>query len=347
MTPLQLDTYLITHDLAQMPVLAPAIEALGFAGVWTAETAHNPFLPLTLAAEHTQRVTLGTAIAVAFPRSPTVLAHLAWDLQRYSQGRFILGLGTQVKAHIVLRYGMPWEKPVRQLRESIEAIRAVWESWRAGGTSLNYRGEFYKLRLMTPFFAEPPLEYPDPPIYISAVNEQMLRLAGAICEGVHIHPFHSPKYLREYAWPHLRDGLHTGGRSRLDFTAVGAVFAIPTDGHKPAAEHERAVKEQLAFYMSTPAYRTIVDLHGWTGVAERLSAMARQGQWRAMGALVSDEMLDAFTVTGKWAELPALVQQRYAGRLLDRVAYYLPFVPGEEDEGWAATIQGFRQGLAQ
>lgn len=151
-----------------------------------AETAHNPFLPLVLAAEHTQRISLGTAIAVALARSPTTLAHIAWDLQRYSRGRFLLGLGTQVKAHVVLRYGMRWEKPVRQLRETIEAIRAVWESWRQGGTSLNYRGEFYTLQLMTPFFAEPPLEYPDPPIYISAVNEQMLRLAGSLCEGVHI-----------------------------------------------------------------------------------------------------------------------------------------------------------------
>ena len=315
--------------------------------MWTAETAHNPFLPLVLAAEHSHRLLLGTGIAVAFPRSPTVLAHLAWDLQRYSNGRFVLGLGTQVKAHIVLRFGMRWEKPVRQMRETIEAMRAVWESWRKGGTSLNYRGEFYTLRLMTPFFSPPPLDLPDPPVYISAVNEQMLHLAGSLCEGVHIHPFHSAKYLREVAWPHLREGLHAGDRSRINFTAVGSVFAIPTDGRKPAAEHEKAVKEQIAFYMSTPAYRTIVDLHGWTAVAEQLSQMARRGEWQAMGNLISDEMLDAFAVTGRWADLPRIVQARYAGRLLDRVAYYLPFVPGEEDEGWRATVAGISDAIRE
>lgn len=340
---MKFDTYLITSDLQQMPALSRAIESAGFDGLWTAETSHNPFLPLTLTAEHTQRVSLGTAIAVAFARSPTALAHLAWDLQRYSQGRFLLGLGTQVKAHVVLRYGMRWEKPVRQLRETIEAMRAVWASWRSGGTSLNYRGEFYTLRLMTPFFAEPPLDYPDPPVYVSAVNEQMLKLAGSLCDGVHIHPFHTPRYLREYAWPHLRDGMHAAGRSRMDFTAVAAVFAIPTDGHKPASGYARAAREQIAFYMSTPAYRAIVDLHGWTGPAERLSLMARHGEWHAMGDLVTDEMLDAFAVTGTWAELPGIVKRRYAGRLLDRVAYYMPYVLGEEDEGWAATLAGFRE----
>jgi probable F420-dependent oxidoreductase len=340
---MKFDTYLLSQDLAAMPELTRAVEAIGFDGLWTAETAHNPFLPLTLAAEHSRSLALGTAIAVAFPRSPTVLAHLAWDLQRYSGGRFVLGLGTQVKAHIVLRFGARWEKPVRQLRETIEAIRAVWESWQTG-KSLNYRGEFFTLRLMTPFFSEPPLTVPNPPIYISAVNEQMLHLAGATCEGVHIHPFHSVRYLREVAWPHLRAGMHAGGRSRVDFTAVGAVFAIPTDGRKPAAEYERFVQEQLAFYMSTPSYRTIVDLHGWMGAAEQLSVMARRGEWQAMAGLITDEMLDAFAVTGTWAELPRLVQARYAGRLLDRTAYYLPFVPGEDDPGWRATLSGFKGG---
>lgn len=327
-----------------MPEVTRAVEAVGFDGVWTAETAHNPFLPLVLAAEHSQHIDLGTGIAVAFPRSPTVLAHIAWDLQRYSKGRFILGLGTQVKAHIVLRFGMRWEKPVRQMRETIEAMRAVWESWRKGGTSLNYKGEFFTLRLMTPFFAEEPLAFPDPPVFVSAVNEQMLTLAGSLCEGVHIHPFHSVKYLREYAWPHLREGLRAGSRSRMDFSAVGAVFAIPTDGSKPAADYERSVREQIAFYMSTPAYRSVVELHGWETVADQLAGMARQGEWQSMGNLISDDMLDTFTVTGTWAQLPHIVTTRYAGRLLDRVAYYLPYVPGEDDEGWQATVAGFRTG---
>ena len=338
---MRFDTYLLTQDLALMPALTQAIEEAGFDGIWTAETVYNPFLPLALAAEHSTRISLGTAIAVALARSPTVLAHIGWDLQRYSAGRFVLGLGTQVKAHIVLRYGMRWEKPVRQMRETIEAIHAVWASWRKGGTALNYKGEFYTLRLMTPFFAEPAMAYADPPIYISAVNEQMLRLAGSHCEGVHIHPFHSPLYLLEYAWPHLRDGLAAAGRTREEFTAVAAVFAIPTDGVRPARDYERAVREQIAFYMSTPAYRAIVDLHGWTDTAAQLSVMARRGEWQAMGNLIDDEMLDAFAVTGRWAQLPAIVRARYGGGLLDRIAYYHPYVPGEDDAGWRATLAGF------
>ncbi|MBP8291711.1 MAG: LLM class flavin-dependent oxidoreductase, partial [Caldilineaceae bacterium] len=155
--------------------------------------------------------------------------------------------------------------------------------------------------------------------------------------------FHSPLYLLEYAWPHLRAGLAAAGRQREDFTAVAAVFAVPTDGRKPAAEYERAVREQIAFYMSTPAYRAIVDLHGWGAVAEQLSAMARRGEWQAMGDLIDDEMLDAFAVTGKWAHLPALVKARYGGGLLDRVAYYHPYVPGEDDAGWQATLAGFHE----
>jgi probable F420-dependent oxidoreductase len=231
---------------------------------------------------------------------------------------------------------------VRQMRESIEAMRAVWASWRSGGTSLDYRGEYYTLRLMTPFFAPPPLEYPDPPVYVAAVNEQMLHLAGSLCDGVHIHPFHSPLYLREYAWPHLREGLRAAGHSRLNFTAIGAVFAIPTDGETPAAEHERAAREQIAFYMSTPAYRSIVDLHGWSAEAEQLSQMARRGEWATMGNIITDPMLEAFAVSGRWAELPAKIQSRYAGRLLDRVALYLPYAPGHDDAGWRAVANGLR-----
>lgn len=337
---MKFDLFLFSQDLHQIAGITRAAEAIGFDGLWTAETANNPFLPLALAAEHSQRLNLGTGIAVAFARSPTVLAHCAWDLQRYSQGRFILGLGTQVKAHIVLRFGARWEKPVRQMRETIEAMRAVWESWRKGGTALNYRGEFYTLRLMTPFFAEPPLEYPDPPVYVAAVNEQMLHLAGSICQGVHIHPFHSPLYLREYAWPHLREGLHAGGQSRMNFTAIGAVFAIASDGETPAAEQERKVREQIAFYMSTPAYRTIVDLHGWGAEAEQLSQMARRGEWAAMGNIISDQMLEAFAIHGRWAELPRLIQARYAGRLLDRAALYMAFTPGHDEAGWREVAAG-------
>lgn len=336
---MKFDTWLLEHDLQQMPALVQAIEEIGFDGLWTAETSSNGFLPLVLAAEHSQHINVGTAIAVAFPRTPTVLAHIAWDLARYSNGRFILGLGAQVKAHNERRLGVKWEKPVQRMRETVEAMRAIWECWQQG-TPLNYEGEFFQLNLMTPFFSGKPLQGPPPPVYISAINKQMLKLAGQVCDGVHLHPFHSVKYLREFAWPHIEEGLAQSGRARQAFTAAGSVFAIPTDGRKPAATYEKFAREQLSFYMSTPAYRVVLALHGWENVARQLSQLAREGAWQKMPGLLTDEMLDAFAVSGKWGALPGIIKERY-GRLLDRINYYLPFVPGEEDEGWQATIAGF------
>jgi probable F420-dependent oxidoreductase len=336
---MKFDTAVLSPNLSEMAAFAEAAEEIGFDGLWVGETASNPFLPLALAAEHSRRIELGTAIAVAFPRSPTILAHLAWDLARYSNGRFILGLGPQIKAHNVRRLGATWEKPVLKLRETIEAMGAIWDSWQEGAP-LRYRGEFFRLSLMTPFFSPEPLEVPRPPIYIAAVNRGMLRLAGELCQGVHIHALHTVKYLREFAWPHLEEGLRSGGKRREDFTAVASVFVVPTDGRKPVEDYEALVREQLSFYMSTPAYLNVLELHGWEEVGPKLSRLALRGRWQEMPALVTDEMLDAFAVSGKWAELPGLIKDRY-GDLLDRVNFYLPFVPGEEDENWREVVRGF------
>ena len=194
---MQLDMMLLTmDDLTTAGVYARTIEEMGFAALWTAETQHNPFLPLAIAATTTQQLQLGTAIAVAFPRSPTVLAHIAWDLQAHSHGRFILGLGTQVKGHNERRFGVKWEAPAKKLREMIVAMRAIWDCWQ-NGTPLNFTGEFYRLTLMTPFFSPKPMAYPRPPIYIAGVNPLMCRLAGELCEGFHVHPLHSVRYLQE------------------------------------------------------------------------------------------------------------------------------------------------------
>ena len=341
---MKFDTWVLKHTLAEIPALTEAIEAIGFSGLWTAEAGADAFLPLALAAEHSRRLDLGTSIAVAFPRTPTVLAHIAWDLQRYSHGRFILGLGTQVKAHNERRLGVTWEKPVRRLRETVEAMHAIWDCWQ-NGTRLNYQGEFFQLNLMTPFFSGEPLAegVPRPPVYISAINRQMLRLAGEVCDGAYLHPFHSVQYLQEFAWPHMQAGLTHSGRTRADFTAVGSVFVIPTDGVRPAGEYEQYVREQLSFYMSTPAYRVVLEMHGWEDVARQLSQLARDGRWNEMPQLLSDEMLESFAVTGKWGELPGIIKERYGDGLLDRINYYLPFIPGQEDGGWRATIAGFNE----
>lgn len=337
---MKIDVTFLQPQLAETPRLAVAAEALGFDGYWVAETSSDPFLNLTLAAEHSQSMTLGTAIAVAFPRSPAVLAYAAWDLQRFSRGRFVLGLGPQVKAHNVLRFGVRWEKPVKKMRETIEAIRAFWSCWQTG-EPLHYAGEFFRLALMTPFFDPGPIDYAPPPIFIAAVNEQMLRLAGSLCDGVHIHALHTVKYLDEMALPAIAQGMTRGDRTRDEFTVNTSVFVIPTDSAPEAAEAEALARQQLSFYMSTPAYRPVLALHGWEGVSTELGHLALDKQWDAMAGLISDEMLDAFAVTGTWAELPGKIMARYGDRL-DRVSYYLPFAPGENDAAWRASIEGFQ-----
>src|SRR5262245_48237198 len=187
-------------DMRDVAAIAQAADAIGFAGLWSVETKHNSFFPLLIAAEHSERLELGTAVAIAFPRSPMVMAQIAWDLQGFSRGRFILGLGTQVRAHIERRYGMTWEAPAAKLRDYLQALRAIWHSWQTGA-KLDYRGTFYEHSLMTPFFNPGPIEHPHIPIYIAGVNERLARLAGEICEGFHVHPFHSVKYVNEVVRP--------------------------------------------------------------------------------------------------------------------------------------------------
>ncbi len=327
---MKIDVGVLTPDLRDMPDLARAAEAAGFAGLWTSETRHDPFLPLALAAEHTTRIELGTAIAVAFARSPTNLAHLAWDLARASNGRFILGLGTQVKAHVERRFGMPWESPTPKLREMILAMRALWKAWQGDG-QVNFRGEFFKITLMTPFFNPGPIEHPDIPVYIAGVNEHLCRLAGELCQGFHVHPFHTTKYLREIVLPNIERGARTANRTRADLQLASTIF-VASD----AAERE-AVRAQIAFYASTPTYRTVLAVHGWEAAGDKLSALAARGRWEAMPALITDEMLDAIAIDAPRDEVPARIRERYAG-LLDRIAFYSPFVPAETDR-WREVIQ--------
>lgn len=339
---MKFDAALLAADLTEIPQLTRQAEAIGFDGIWVSETAHDAFLPLVLAAEHSQRVTLGTGIAVAFPRSPAILAHIAWDLAKYSQGRFVVGLGTQVKAHNERRLGVKWEQPVAKLREVILAMRALWDCWQ-NGTKLNFRGEFFKLTLMTPFFNPGPHDYPDIPIYISAMNKNMLQLAGELCQGVHLHPLHTARYIKEFALPQLETGLQKRGRQRAEIELSSNVFVTPTDDAGQAKAYEAEARQQISFYASTPAYRVVMELHGWSDIAERLSRLAARGRWTEMPRLVTDEMLAEFVVSGTWAELPAKIKAKYAGGLLDRVSYYIPFVPGENEAGWQATLTGFQQ----
>lgn len=334
-----LDVTFLAPRLPHMPDLARAAEALGFDGFWVAETKTDPFLALTLAASVTRRIRLGTGIAVAFSRSPTLLAYDAWGLQDLSQGRFMLGLGSQVRGHIERRYGMPWERPLRRMQETIEVIRAVWRTWKEG-EPLNYRGEIFRITLMTPFFQPDPIPYPYPPILISAVNKGMLRLAGRVADGVLFHALHTVQYLREFAWPHIEEGLRSSGRTREAFTAVISVFAIPTDDPK-AKEFEALVRQQVAFYLSTPAYRVLPQLHGWEETALHLARLAKEGRWHEMPNLITEEMVHTFAVVAPWKDLAQATWERYRG-LVDRLSFYLPFVPGERDTEWRQVIEAFQ-----
>ncbi|MCC6298034.1 MAG: TIGR03617 family F420-dependent LLM class oxidoreductase [Anaerolineales bacterium] len=343
---MKLDAALPPTGLKDVAAIAKAAEEIGFDALWTQETQHDPFLPCALIAEHTTRLNFGTAVAVSFARSPANLAYTAFDLAAQSGGRFILGLGTQVKAHIERRFGQPWpESPVKKLREQIEVIRAFWDCWQ-NGTKLNYRGEYYKITLMSPFFQPPRLSLtPNPspagrgesliPIYIAGVNTGLAKLAGEMCEGFHVHPFHSPRYLREVMLPAIEEGAAKERRKRKDVSVSVTAFVATTP------EEMNFARAQISFYASTPSYRPVMDLHGWSGVAETLSAHAAKGEWAEMPMLITDEMLGEFCLVTEESKLADELKKRYEG-IADRLTLYTPFVVGERDEWWRGLAEKFR-----
>jgi len=329
---MRLDASLPPVPLRVVPDIARAAEAMGFDALWSSETMHDPFLPGALIAEHTRRMSFGTAVAIAFARSPATLAYTAWDLAQSSKGRFILGLGTQVKAHVERRFGMPWpDSVVGMLREQISAMRALWQAWQSG-ERLNFRSEHYKLTLMTPFFNPGPIEHPQIPIYIAGVNPGLARLAGECADGFHAHPFHSRRYLSEVVQPGIAQGAVRAGRDRAQIKIATTAFVVT----RP--EDELFVRAQIAFYASTPSYRAVMALHGWQDIAEKLSAHAARGEWGEMPPLIDDEMLHTFAVVAEPADLPAALQERYQG-LVDRLALYIPFTPGDRDAFWHMLLK--------
>ena len=343
---MKFDAALPPIQLKDVPAIAKAAEQAGFDALWTQETQHDPFLPCALAAEHTTKLNFGTAIAVSFARSPANLAYTAWDLAAQSGGRFILGIGTQVKAHIERRFGMPWPESVTgKLREQILAIRALWDSWQ-NGTKLNFRGEYYKLTLMSPFFNPGPLSLTSAsspkdgrvesliPIYIAGVNTGLAKLAGEICEGFHVHPFNSPRYLSEVMLPAIEEGAKKTGRRREDVMVSVTAFVATSP------EEQNFARAQLSFYASTPSYRAVMDFHGWGEAAVKLSEHAAKGEWTEMPMLITDEMLDAFCLVTDEKELASGLKKRYDG-IANRLTLYSPFVPGERDEFWRLLNRSF------
>ena len=319
---MKLDVGMLTHDLKTIPEFARKVEALGFDCLWSAETQHDPFLPLAVAATSTSRIRLGTSIAVAFPRSPMVLAHISWDLAKASGGRFILGLGSQVKGHNERRFSVKWEAPAPRMREVVQALRAIWDCWQ-NGTKLNFKGQFYRFDLMTPFFNPGAIEHPHVPVYVAAVNQVMCRVAGEVCDGLHVHPFNSPKYLRELVQPAVNEGLAKSGRGRGDFTYATSSFVVVGDTEAEQAQARQAVKQQIAFYASTRTYEPVLAAHGWQDLVPHLHRKSVEGDWKGMADLITDEMVDVYAVTGTHDDVGRKLRERYAG-LLDRTAFYQP-----------------------
>jgi len=339
---MKVDFYLApTSPLAAVPAAATRAARLGFDGFFTAETTHDPFLPLVLANRAAPDLHLGTAIAVAFPRSPTITAHIAWDLAALSGGKFILGLGTQVKGHIVRRFGGEWLPPGPRMRDYLLALRAIFRAWQEGG-SLSHDGEFYKLSLMTPFFNPGPIEHSDVPLAIAGVGPYMSRLAGELCQGFHVHPFHTVRYLDEVVLPNIAKGAARAGRDVDEVQRITTVFVVTGRNQSEMEQAMGPVKSQIAFYASTPNYAGILELHGWD-FGEQLGAMSRRGQWAEMADLISDDVVQEVAVVASLEELGAAINARYGNRV-QRIGYYaLEDTHGWTDEEWVGLITTTRQ----
>ncbi len=300
-------------------------EAAGYDGLWLGETQHDPFMQCLQASQATSHVTVGTSIAIAFGRTPMTLANVGYDLARYSKGRFVLGLGSQIKPHIERRFSMPWSHPAPRMRELISAMRAIWATWQEG-VPLDFRGDFYTHTLMTPFFSPASHEYGPPPVYLAGVGELMTEVAGEVADGFFIHPFTTRRYLDQVTMPALQRGRAKSGQQLEGFTVCGPSFVTVGRDEKEMAAAVTGTKKQIAFYASTPAYRGVLDLHGWGDVQPELTRLSKQGGWDEMGNLIDDDMLHTFSVVGTPEEVGKGLREKLGGiaqRLTCYAAYHV------------------------
>jgi probable F420-dependent oxidoreductase len=340
---MKVDAALTAQDLASVPAEVREIERLGYDGTFTFEGPHDPFFPLVLAAEHSTKLELATAIAIAFPRSPMQLANVGHDLQVQSKGRFILGLGSQIKPHIEKRFSATWTKPVARMREMVLALRAIWRCWNEG-EKLDFRGEFYRHTLMTPFFSPAKSPYGPPRVFLAGVGRPMTTITGEVADGLFVHPLNSPKFLRETTLPALEAGFARGNRTRDSFEIACQTMVVTGFDEEEMKRAEMGTRMQIAFYGSTPAYRVVLDAHGWGALQDELNALSKQGRWAEMGGLVSDEILDTFAVRCAPDELPARLAARFAG-LVDRVSLVCHATPHRTDpERWGDVVARCRAG---
>ena len=317
---------------------AKRMEEQGYDGALTAETGHDPFLPIMLAASATERLELGTGIAVAFARNPMTTAMTANDLQLFSKGRFLLGLGSQIKPHIEKRFSMPWSHPAPRMREFVLAMRAIWDCWN-NGTKLDFQGEFYRHTLMTPFFDPGPNPYGPPKVFLAAVGEKMTETCGEVCDGMLVHGFTTERYLREVTMPALERGFAAGERKRENFELSYPAFVVTGSNDEEMEKAATAVRGQIAFYGSTPAYRGVLELHGWGDLQPELNALSKQGEWAEMGEAIDDEILSTFAVVAEPDGVAPALLERY-GDLVDRLSFYAPYA--QDPDVWAGIVAAVR-----
>ncbi len=309
--------------LAGIAALARETEAGPYDGLWVTENRYDPFPSLAVAAEHTERINLGTGVAIAFARTPMTVAYPAWELQKFSGGRFILGLGSQVRAHVTNRFGMPFTEPAARMHEFVEALREIWRCWTTGDR-LRFEGRFYRHTLMTENFVPAPTGHGTPPVYLAAVGPRMTQVAGAVADGLIAHPFITESYARERLLPALASGSSTAGRPPNAVATVGAIFVATGRDDKELAAAETAVKNRIGFYGATPSYRPVLDHHGMGDLQPRLNDMARERRWSEMGALIPRELFDAMAISGAPDQVGTELHRRF-GDMFDRLSINAPY----------------------
>jgi len=326
-----------TSDLSKVPADVRKLEEQGYDGLITAEMSGDPFFPLLLAAEHSERIELMSSIAVAFARNPMIVAGLSNDLQAFSKGRFILGLGSQIKPHIEKRFSQPWSSPAARMREFILAMRAIWACWYEG-EKLDFRGEFYSHTLMTPMFTPVNNSHGAPRVVLAAVGPKMTEVAGEVADGMIVHAFSTARYMREVTFPALEAGLERSGRKRSDLEICYPTFVVTGRDESEWEQSRTAVARQVGFYGSTPAYRGVFEAHGWGDLQTELNVLSKRGEWVAMGECITDEILEEFAIVAEPAKVAGPLKARFGG-MIDRVVCSVPFA---SDADRAAYMEELR-----
>ena len=339
---MRLETAVMVPTIKELADYGKRMEEMGYDSIVTPEAGRDPFLPLAILAEHTERLKLGTAVAIAFPRSPFVVAQMAWDLQRYSGGRFILGLGTQVKGHNERRYSTPWPAPPGpRLREYILCLKAIFNTFQTNERP-NFKGDWYQFTLISPFFNPGPIPNGGVPIYISAINKYHCRLVGEVCDGIRMHPFNTPKYTREVIIPSIEEGAKKAGRKLSDIDVVGGGFLVTGKNEEEVERAKAPFKQQIAFYGSTRSYHPVLECHGWGEVGMALHRLSMEGKWAEMTNEITDEMLNEFAVVGTYDEIVPKIKERYSG-VVNTLGFGYSTITADQEERLRWIIQELKQ----